>query len=367
MHNAEQFINNTTSLCKICKNAINANIIANSKNEVWMIKTCSEHGDQDVRLSTNADWYTKTRLIEPLKTVPTDIKKSINYGCPFDCGPCENHEQKIRLPIVTITSSCNLNCPICYVHNKNENPYNMSIEEFKSILMHLTKNKENKLDIINLTGGEPTLHPKILDFLKLSRDTGVHRVSICSNGISLAENEPMIKQIGELNGRIALSFDSFNPQTYLRISGVDTFKVKIKCLELLKKYNIDTTLITVMNKEINDNEIGEIIKFALSMSNLRHLEIHTITYTGQGGVNINRASRISIYEVLEKIEQTTNGLLNTDDFIPAPSAHSLCYQIAYLLIDPDDGRAIPFTRFMDKQILYECLEDHLYLEPSPTL
>jgi uncharacterized radical SAM superfamily Fe-S cluster-containing enzyme len=74
-----------------------------------------------------------------------------------------------------------------------------------------------------------------------------------------------------------------------------------------------------------------------------------------------------MYEVLERIEATTGGLLRPDDYVPSPCAHPLCYQIAYLLCDPQGGPAIPFTRFMPKEALYDALSDRLYLEPTPKL
>jgi uncharacterized radical SAM superfamily Fe-S cluster-containing enzyme len=72
-------------------------------------------------------------------------------------------------------------------------------------------------------------------------------------------------------------------------------------------------------------------------------------------------------EVLEQIERTTNGLLTRADFVPSPHAHPLCYQVAYLLQDPEGGPPIPFTRFLSPEQLYACLSDRLYLEPSRKL
>jgi uncharacterized radical SAM superfamily Fe-S cluster-containing enzyme len=59
--------------------------------------------------------------------------------------------------------------------------------------------------------------------------------------------------------------------------------------------------------------------------------------------------------------------LRPDDFVPSPCAHPLCYQIAYLLVDPDGGPPVPFTRFMTRETIYEALAERLYLEPTPQL
>ncbi len=92
-----------------------------------------------------------------------------------------------------------------------------------------------------------------------------------------------------------------------------------------------------------------------------------MTYTGQSGVDFDRSGRISMDEILCLIDEQMKPLLGREDFLPSPCAHPLCYQIAYLLLDPEGGEPVPFMRFLDKQTVYECLGDHLYLEPSPRL
>jgi uncharacterized radical SAM superfamily Fe-S cluster-containing enzyme len=359
-------LHTTTSLCRECKNAVAAEVV-NRGGEVWMEKTCAVHGAQSVRLSTSAEWYTRTRAIEPRLEAPRTIRKAVELGCPFDCGPCTSHTQAIRLPVVTITSACNLDCPICYVHNKNDGAFHMGTEDFRRIVEHLKADHGEELDIINLTGGEPTLHPHLADFLEIARAAGIHRVTVCSNGVRLAKDEALVQRLGELGARIALSFDTFEKDADELLQGATLLATKMKCLDLLEKHGVDTTLIPVMTRGVNEHEVGKIIDFAMRRSNVRHVEVHTMTFTGQGGSTFQRSGRISMLEVLEEIQRTTGGLLGVDDFVPSPGAHPLCYQIAYLLVDPDGGPPVPFSRFMPTQEIYEALSDRLYLEPTPGL
>jgi 7,8-dihydro-6-hydroxymethylpterin dimethyltransferase len=361
----EKLINYTTGLCTTCKASIDAVIFQNDHNEVIMRKECKLHGEENVRLSTNAEWYIKTRNIKAPHNKPAKAHE-IKDGCPFDCGPCSAHTQKVRLPVVNITSACNLNCPICFVHNKNKEPYHMSESEFKAILDHLTSAHKGELDLINFTGGDPTLHPQYTRFIELSQQAGIHRVSICTNGIKFVQDEEHLKKLSELGARVALSFDSFENEADVKMQGTPLLHTKLKCLELLKKYNINTTLIPVITKGYNDHEVGKIIELLFTYPNIRHLEFHTMTYTGPNGVSFDRNGRISIYEVLERIESQTSSLLKINDFVSSPCAHSLCYQIAYFLV-PESGTPIPFTKFLSKEILYNCLADRLYLEPSAKL
>jgi uncharacterized radical SAM superfamily Fe-S cluster-containing enzyme len=361
-----RLLHETTSLCRACKNAVPAAVVARGA-EVWMEKRCPEHGPQEVRLSDDVAWYERTRAVPTPPRPPRQQRRPVHHGCPFDCGACAQHEQKVRLPVVTITSACNLDCPICYVHNKNEGAFHMGREEFAKILDHLATDHGGDVELVNFTGGEPTLHPHFLDFLEMSRAAGIHRVSICTNGIRLAKDEALVARLGELGARIALSFDSFETEADYVMQGAHLVDLKLRCLDLLEKYDVDTTLIPVMTRGLNDHEIGRILRLAVTKRNVRHVEVHTITYTGQGGTSFDRAGRISMREVLARIDETTEGWLRPDDFVPSPCAHPLCYQIAYLLLDPDGGPPVPFTRFVDRETLYACLADHLYMEPTPTL
>ena len=363
----ERLLHTTTSLCRACKEAVPASVIALATDEVVMRKTCSEHGAQEVRLSTNAAWYEQTRATKQHFAPPRVIRKDVEHGCPFDCGPCTSHTQKVRLPVVTITSACNLDCPICYVHNKNDDAYHMPVEDFAMILEHLRTDHGGELDIINLTGGEPTLHPRLFEMLAMAKAAGIHRVTVCSNGIRLAKDEAFVAKLAAYGARIALSFDTFDPHADKLMQGAQMLSTKMRCMELCEKHGVDVTLIPVMTRGVNEHEIAKILDFALARSNVRHVEVHTMTFTGQSGVTFDRAGRISMYEVLEEIERTTAGLLRPTDFVSSPCTHPLCYQIAYLLLDPDGGAPIPFTRFMPAAELHAALSERLYLEPSPRL
>lgn len=364
----ETLLHATTSLCRVCRNGVPARVVARD-GQVFMHKTCAVHGSQSVKLSASAEWYVRTRAIAPVETPPPRLSRAVEHGCPFDCGACPSHAQKIRMPIVTLTSACNLDCPICYVRNKNEGAFHMDRAAFERILAHLKADHGDALDLINLTGGEPTQHPDFLWFLERARAAGIRRVSFCTNGLRLARDEAFVERIAALGGRVALSFDSFESEADFALQGAHLLEVKHRALALLEKHRVHTTLIPVMTLGVNDHEIGRIIDLGLRAPNIRHLEVHTITYTGQGGTTFDpaRAGRIDLFTVLQRIEAQTQGLLTVDDWVPSPCAHPLCYQIAYLLMDPEGGPPVPFTRFMPRETLYACLSDRLYLEPSPRL
>ena len=125
--NGERLLHETTSLCRACKNAVPAQVRATAGGEVWMRKRCAQHGAQEVRLSDDAAWYERTRAhagIRPRR--PARCVRRSSTAARSTAGPATSHTQKVRLPVVTITSACNLDCPICYVHNKNDGAFHMA-------------------------------------------------------------------------------------------------------------------------------------------------------------------------------------------------------------------------------------------------
>src|SRR6476620_223812 len=136
----------TKSLCSTCKKSVDAKIHFKDDG-VWFDKFCPEHGHQHVLVSSSVEWYLDALSFVSPATPPRGETKPVKAGCPFDCGPCKSHQQKVYMPVVPITSACNLDCPICYTVNKNDNPFMMTQESFAKILDHLTAQHE-ELDII---------------------------------------------------------------------------------------------------------------------------------------------------------------------------------------------------------------------------
>lgn len=360
-----RLLHETTSLCGTCKRALPARVLE-SEGAVVMEKSCPEHGAQRVTLASDARWYEETRALRSVPSPPASLRP-VQMGCPFDCGPCTQHTQDVRLPVVTITSACNLRCPMCYVHNKNDDPYHMSKEEFGRVLDALVASRGGTLDLVNLTGGDPTMHPDLIGLLELCRDRGITRVSVCTNGIRLVDDPALLDALARLDARIALSFQSLEVEADFALQGAKLVELKLRILDALEQRGLDTTLIPVASKGLNDGELGRIVRLGIERSNVRHVEIHTMTFTGQGGRTFDRSTRTSVPEVLDALERTTGGLLRREHFVPSPSAHPLCYQIAYLLLDPEGGPPIPFTDILTRDELRGCLSEHLYLEPSPRL
>ena len=353
----------TKSLCATCKKSVDAKVQFQD-DAVWFDKFCPTHGHQRCRVSSSVEWYLDALSFIAPNRPPKRISKPVADGCPFDCGACPSHQQKVYLPVIPITSSCNLDCPICYTINKNDAAHQMSVDDLSKILTHLAEDHD-ELDIINFTGGEPTLHPHLLEFLQMCRDAGIRRLTISTNGLKLRD-EAYVRKLAALDARIVLSLDTFRPETDRVLLGANTVHAKLEALALLEKHDVATTILPAVAMGLNDDEVGDLLQLVLTKPHIRSLELHTMTFTGQGGVGFQRSARITIPDLHDRITHATGGRIGWRDFVPSPLAHPHCYSICYVLC-LDDGGYVPFVRLTSRAKLFELLEDSLYIEPREKL
>lgn len=349
----------TKGLCSTCKRSVDVKI--HFKNDqVYFDKFCPEHGAQSCLVASSVEWYLDALSFIAPNTPPRGETRAVQSGCPFDCGPCKSHQQKVFMPVIPITSACNLDCPICYTVNKNEDAHLLSEADFQRTLDHLVQ-QHDELDIINFTGGEPTLHPNLPRFLQMARAAGIRRLTISTNGLKLL-NEAFVEELAALDARIVLSLDTFDEDVDMQLLGAKTVKAKLKVLELLEKHDVTTTLLPAVAKGLNDRDVGALFELMLSKPNICSLELHTLTFTGQGGVGFSRGARITTPDLHRLLGEASDGKLRWTDFVPSPLAHPHCYSICYLLM-LDGGGYVPFTRFMSRADLFELLSDSIYIQP----
>jgi uncharacterized radical SAM superfamily Fe-S cluster-containing enzyme len=326
-----------------------------------MKKNCPTHGPSEVVISNDPAWYERVTSSEVRYEKPGSISKKSRAGCPFDCGFCDAHKQRMVLPVVPVTSACNLNCPVCYTINKNTRPYFITREEFKKILAQIQE-ADPDMRLINFTGGEPLMHPEFTELVKMCRDAGIHRITISTNGLGFLENETLLERLTELDARIVFSFNSFQRAPYIATAGKDLLEEKLKILGLLEKHKPSTTLLSVVALGINDQEIGDIVAYVMGSDFIVSSEIHTVAFTGQNVGRFAQTTRLTTPDVIAGIVKK-NPDMAMDDFLPSPCAHPLCYAVCYLLKTENNG-SVPFARFMKDEDIARILTHSLYMQPD---
>lgn len=349
-------------ICPTCRELVDGvRVIRGGK--VYLRKQCPKHGKSEALISGDADWFLKSLTYITHGSVPLRHSTKVAEGCPKDCGLCPDHEQHSCLPIIEITNHCNLECPICIVQNKNN--YMMSREEFAQTIDGLVA-KEGLLDTVNLSGGEPTVHPQFLEYLDIAKRPEISRVSISTNGLRIATDYDFCLELARRKVYVNLQLDAMrNPELRVLRGGGDHEAVKRRALDNLEKAGVRTTIVSTVARGVNDGQIGDCVKLLYERDFILSLMFQPAAYTGYGGAHFgphDPMNVITIPDVVRCMEEQTGGLLKKSDFLPLPCSHPGCFGLTYLL-KTDEG-FVPFPRFIELEKYLQIIANRGTIRPD---
>ncbi len=313
------FLSATKSFCHICKNInhlVDAHIVT-KENEVFLRKFCPKCGESMFRISTDLEYFLKCETYLKKPDLPEFANTKVLKGCPFDCGVCPQHQNHPCLALFNITDECNMKCNICYYAAEPGLGNHRSMDDIKQMLATLLK-LESKPDLIQVTGGEPTTHPQIIEILQFLRKSPVRHLMLNTNGIRISKDESFVKQLKSLGGgfEVYLQFDSQKVTTLKDIRNKDMSNIHIKALELLEKYNISTTLVSVIKKGLNETEIPGIIEFARAYKCIRGVVFQPVQDAGR--IEAKGDYKITLSEIRNVIVNDKTNPFQDEDMIPLP-------------------------------------------------
>ncbi len=360
----------TNSVCSKCLTKVEAKIIFRG-DCVYLVKHCPTHGHEEVLIADDIDYYKLSQQFIKPGDMPLRFNTPIKYGCPYDCGLCPDHEQHSCLTLIELTDRCNLSCPICYADSGVEEVSNISdrprkhrtLEHIEMMLDAVVAN-EGEPQIVQLSGGEPTIHPEFFEVMDLVKSKPIKHLMINTNGIRIAKERNFCDRLSQYKPgiEIYLQFDSFEKSTLEELRGVDLREIREKAIAHLNEYNISTTLVVTLKKGLNDSEIGKIIEYALQQKCVRGVTFQPIQVAGRLEQFDPKTDRYTLTEVRRAILQQSPHF-KPQDIIPVP-CHPDSLAMAYALklngkVIPLTGAVAPddFVKMMPNSVLYEQNEE----------
>lgn len=333
----------TISLCPVCLKRIDAKIVF-EQNRVYMLKSCGEHGFFKVLIAGDAAYYKNIRHYNKPSEMPLHFNTKTHFGCPYDCGLCQDHEQHSCLTLVEVTDRCNLTCPTCYAMSSPHYGRHRTLEEIEMMFDVIVRN-EGSPDVVQISGGEPTVHPDFFRILDIAKSKPIRHLMLNTNGIRIANDPGFAERLATYmpDFEIYLQFDSFRPETLTRLRGRDLSDVRSKALDRLNELNLSTTLVVAMQKNLNDDEAGSIIDFALKQRCVRGVTFQPVQIAGRLEGFDPSADRITMTDVRQNILEQTS-VFQENDLIPVPcNPDALVMGYALKLA----GQVFPLTRYID--------------------
>lgn len=371
-------VKETKSLCPECFAVIAASIF--EENGKMMIeKTCSQHGIfRDVYWSSAKQYRRFERYWHDGDGVSNPNVLN-NGNCPNACGLCPSHKTTTLLANIDVTNRCNQSCPVCFANaSSSGNLYEPTLKQIRDMMQMLRNEKPVPCPAIQFAGGEPTMRKDITGIVGMAAGFGFTQIQLATNGVWLAKSLELCRELCNAGlNTVYLQFDGVTEEPYRTTRGYNAFPQKLKAIENCRAAGLSSvTLVPTLAKGINDDQVGDIIRFALDNTDtVKGINFQPVSFTGRIGKEERMRKRITIPDLFELIEIQTDGEITADDFYPVPvvaavthfvnamegnsnvefTVHPHCGTGTYIYFE--DGKIIPITRFIDVEGLLEHVNE----------
>jgi uncharacterized radical SAM superfamily Fe-S cluster-containing enzyme len=277
---------------------------------VLLTRVCPEHGPIEAVVYGDAERYHEVQRFNKPGEEPHERQTETVAGCPRDCGICPEHAQHTCLGIIEVNTACNLDCPICFAESgtgPQEHGFSLSLEQVESMLDAFVR-AEGEPESVQLSGGEPSIHPQILEMLAAARDRGIRLVMLNTNGIRLARDSRFAPALAEIGVHVYLQFDRLREQTQLAIRGRDLTEEKLRALDHCAEGGVTVSLAAAIERGVNEAEVGEIVRFGIEHAAVTGVFLQPVTHSGRFRAESDPLDKLTNPDVIDAIcEQLPSG------------------------------------------------------------
>jgi hypothetical protein len=331
----------TRSICPQCRRVIDAKVVLRS-GKVYMRKRCPDCGPFEALVYSDAEAYTTLARYNKPGTIPLAFNAEIVEGCPHDCGLCPEHQQHACVGIIEVNSTCNMSCPLCFASAAPG--FNLSLEEVEQMLDDFVRT-EGQPEVVQFSGGEPTVHPQIIEFVRAAKARDIPFVMLNTNGKRIAHDDRFLDELADAAPSLYFQFDGFEPETYRIIRGEpDILEEKLLALDRLAARGLQVTLVPAIERGVNEREIGRIVELAIKHPAVRGINFQPAFHTGRHMPH-DPLQRVTIPDIVGWIEQQTAGAFRKSDFVPVPCCFPTCNAVSYAFVDGE--RVTPLPRIVN--------------------
>jgi uncharacterized radical SAM superfamily Fe-S cluster-containing enzyme len=361
----------TRTLCPICSTVLAAEIL-DDNGQVFMTCTCPSHGTFRNLYWSDTETYRRFDAYDRIGTpVTTAFTEGTSDGCPENCGICTNHRSGTLLANIDVTNRCNLTCDFCFVNARACGfVYEPSFDQIIGMMHMLREQKPVPPPAVQFSGGEPTMRSDLPELVRRAKEIGFSQVQIATNGIRMANNPDYAKELRKAGlSTVYLHFDGVSKET-------DPFLEKHKqAVEYCREAGLGMVLVPTVIAGKNDHEIGAIIRFAVeNIGVVRGVNFQPVAFTGAAREDDIRQERVTIPDLLQRIEDQTDGVIRKDDFYPVPcvvpitdlveaytnkptvhfTAHQHCGAATYVFVT-EEG-VVPVNRMVDVDSFFNSIQ-----------
>jgi 7,8-dihydro-6-hydroxymethylpterin dimethyltransferase len=336
----------TESICPRCRRVLDAALVVRD-GRVILSRTCPDHGSFDAVVYGDAQRYLEIQRFDKPGEAPLERQTEVERGCPHDCGICPEHAQHTCLGIIEVNTSCNLDCPICFADSgtgHQPDGYSLTLEQVERMLDAFVR-AEGEPESVQLSGGEPSIHPRILEMLAAAKRRGIKLVMLNTNGIRLARDPRFAPALAELGVHVYLQFDGFDEATQVAIRGRPLTEEKLRALDRCAEAGVGVSLAAAVERSLNEHEVGPILRFGVEHPAVTGVFLQPVTHSGRFRADSDPLHKLTNSDVIEAIAAQLPEWFRAEDFVPVPCCSPTCRSATFALYDGED--LVPLPRLVD--------------------
>jgi len=216
---------------------------------------------------------------------------------------------------ISITDRCNMRCVYCMPRNNTEWFEEDNVLSYDEILRLTTVFASLGIKKIRLTGGEPTVRPKIENLIRsLSKVNGIESISMTTNGLLLYDKARQLKENGL--GSLNISLDTFRADRFKSMCGIDGLNKVLASIRAADDAGLKIKINTVVVRGWNDDEVADFARFArFTGHTVRFIEFMPLDGAGIWEPDLVFSKR----EMIERINTNVKELVPLQNEISEPA------------------------------------------------
>lgn len=303
---------------------------------VWLERGCPDHGlvrtyyDESPHiLSYLEQWQAPTK-----SHVPDQVSNFRPIPAAYAHGLPAMQTQHTCILVADVIEHCNLRCPTCFTASGPQLRGVASVETVLANVDARLAREGNHLDVLMLSGGEPTLYPELDRLFDELVARPIVRILLNSNGLRIAEDDELLALLRRHRQRVEvyLQYDGPSAQSSIHHRGADLTRFKEAAITRLSEAEVFTTLTMTAALGVNDGEIGAVVLRALQTPFVGGVAIQPVFGSGRANP-IDASNRLTHTGVLARLEAQTGGQVSWHDLTALPCSHPHCASVGYLVKD----------------------------------
>lgn len=273
-------VRKTISMCPECMQDVPAEVILD-EGKAWLRRECPEHGSYRFLLSQHGTEYAEL----------DDFFFNVIDG--------RTTSGRITNYWVLLTQDCQQKCPYCSVDVTHPFCNNMSEEKFDEALRKYAGSK------LTFSGGEPTMHPRLLDFFLKARERRVI-TQLATNGLKLVNEEYCRSLKAGGVSEVRISFEYWNPPAKDCMGTSQFIETKRTAMENCLAVGMPLVPSPTIMKGCNEDVLIESLLYAFDKPGIKEVSANGFSWNGSGK-NLDKELMIMPDEMVDTFHRHYGG------------------------------------------------------------